>query len=125
MSDTSAASVVNAADHDHGAIAHVMPVPILLAVFASLVLLTVVTVAVATPSFELGSWNLWIALLIATVKASLVAMFFMHLRYDNPFYSLIFVAALFFLAVFLGITLLDATGYQPEIDAVPQTIEVG
>ena len=56
---------------------------------------TVATVAATW--VDLGGWNLWIALGIATVKASLVALYFMHLRYDNPFYALIFVTALVFL----------------------------
>ena len=101
--------------HEHGPMGHVVPPAVLLAVFAVLVLLTVVTVAAATPRFDFGSWNVWIALAIATIKASLVALYFMHLRYDNPFYGLIFVTALLFLAVFLGIVLLDVSGYQPDI----------
>ncbi len=65
---------------------------------------------------NLGGWNLWIALGIATVKASLVALYFMHLRYDNPFYALIFVTALVFLAIFLSLTLMDTLQYAPNID---------
>ncbi len=101
--------------HEHGPMGHVVSRSVLLAVFAALVVLTVLTVAAAAPRFDFGSWNVWIALGIATIKASLVALYFMHLRYDNPFYGLIFATALLFLAVFLGIVLLDVSGYQPDI----------
>jgi cytochrome c oxidase subunit 4 len=94
---------------------HIVPRSVLLAVFAALVVLTVITVTAATPRFDFGAWNVWIALSIATIKAGLVALYFMHLRYDNPFYGLIFLTALLFLAIFLGIVLLDVSGYQHDI----------
>ena len=94
---------------------HIVPRSVLLTVFAALVVLTVITVTAATPRFDFGSWNVWIALSIATIKAGLVALYFMHLRYDNPFYGLIFLTALLFLAIFLGIVLLDVNGYQHDI----------
>jgi cytochrome c oxidase subunit 4 len=103
--------------HEHGLMGHVVSPAVLVAVFAVLVLLTVITVAAATPRFDFGSWNVWIALFIATIKASLVALYFMHLRYDHPFHGLIFVTALLFLAVFLGLVLLDVSGYQPDIQS--------
>jgi cytochrome c oxidase subunit 4 len=87
---------------------------VLLAVFATLLLLTFVTVAATW--FDSGEWALLIALSIATVKASLVALYFMHLRYDEPFYAIILLTALLFLAIFLGITLLDTFQYQPDVE---------
>jgi len=91
---------------------------VLLAVFAALLVLTAATVAATW--VDLGAWNLAIALGIATAKAALVALYFMHLRYDNPFYALVFVAALVFLALFLVLTLLDAVAYQPDIEQFRQ-----
>lgn len=105
----------------HHPIAHVMPLPVLFGVFAALIVLTVITVAAASPRFDFGSLNLWIAMGIATLKASLVALYFMHLRYDSPFNGLVFVTALLFLGLFLGITLLDVTGYQADIQKFEQT----
>jgi cytochrome c oxidase subunit 4 len=105
----------------HHPIAHVMPPKILLGVFAALIVLTAVTVVAATPRFDFGSLNLWIAMGIATIKASLVALYFMHLRYDSPFNGLVLVTALLFLALFLGVTLLDVTGYQPDVQSFQQT----
>jgi cytochrome c oxidase subunit 4 len=45
--------------------------------------------------------NVVVALGIATLKASLVALFFMHLRYDRPLNGIIFVSSLVFLGIFL------------------------
>jgi cytochrome c oxidase subunit IV len=94
--------------------AHVAPLRVLLGVFAVLLALTFTTVAATW--FDFGGWALAIALGIATVKASLVALYFMHLRYDNPFYAVIFLTALLFLALFLSLTLLDSLQYQPEVE---------
>lgn len=40
----------------------------------------------------------------------------MHLRYDNPFYAVVFVTALMFLALFLSLTLLDTLQYRPDVE---------
>ncbi len=85
--------------HDDGRVhAHITPFPFLVAIFMTLVALTVITVAASYVDF--GSGNTVIAVLIATVKASLVAVFFMHLRHDKPFHSFVFVMAFVFLEVF-------------------------
>lgn len=102
----------------HETYVHAVPLPVLAAVFAALLLLTLLTVAVTW--YDLGSWNLIIALGIATCKAALVVLFFMHLRYDNPFYAIVFITALLFVALFLGLTLLDTFQYQPDIQAWQQ-----
>src|SRR5580698_10376385 len=49
-----------------------------------------------------------VALLIATIKASLVALFFMHLRWEKPVNSIIAVAGFLFLGIFLMFDLIDA-----------------
>jgi cytochrome c oxidase subunit IV len=97
---------------------HIVPMPVLLAVFAALLAFTVLTVAAAR--FDLGSWNLIVAMVIATVKASLVVLYFMHLRYDQPFNALIFIAALVFLSLFISLALLDTLQYQPDIQSWQQ-----
>jgi cytochrome c oxidase subunit IV len=100
---------------------HVVPVHVLVAVWAALLVLTVITVAVTY--VDLGSANLWLAILIATVKASLVALYFMHLRYDQPFYGLILIAALLFITLFIGMTLLDSAQLLPEkiVEELPES----
>lgn len=92
---------------------HVVPMKTLLGVWGALVVLTVITVAVTY--VDLGPLNLLTALAIATVKGSLVALYFMHLRWDRPFNALVFLSALAFVALFIGIALLDTTTYQPEL----------
>lgn len=99
------------ADHAHAA--HVVPLSVLAAVFVSLCVMTWLTVAATW--VDLGEFNLWIAMGIATLKATLVALYFMHLRYDHPFNGLVFVTGLAFLALFLIITLLDTSQYQSAI----------
>jgi cytochrome c oxidase subunit 4 len=76
-----------------------------LAILVALLILTVVTVVVA--GFDFGSLNVIVALSIATVKAALVALFFMHLRHDKPMNSIIFLSALLFLSFLLILCLID------------------
>lgn len=71
------------------------------AVLATLLVLTVVTVAASRINFGSPMVNVVIAMLIASVKASLVALFFMHLRWDRPMNGIIFCTSLFFLGLFL------------------------
>ena len=94
-------------------VGHVVPLRVLFAIWISLLILTGVTVAVA--DVDLGRANLWVALAIATLKASLVALFFMHLKYDHPFHAVILIGALLFVMLFIGIAMLDSGQYQPEI----------
>ena len=63
-------------------------------------------------NFELGNFNVWLALAIALVKAGVVALYFMHLRWDSPFNALTLIAALFFVMIFIGITVLDSKEYK-------------
>ena len=105
---------MNAAAHSggHGAV-HVMPLKMLMLVLGALLALTVLTVAVTY--VNLGSFNLIIALAIATAKALLVALYFMHLRYDRPFHGIVFLAAILFVMLFVGMVLVDTSAYQPDL----------
>jgi len=100
-------------DHDEHGLAHVMPVRILVNIFLILVLLTIVTVGATF--FPTGNFEIGISLGIATVKASLVAAYFMHLRYDNPMNAVLFAFGLLFVALFLGFTMMDSAQYQPDL----------
>lgn len=113
MANDVAPTVDAHAGDDHHQAGHVVPLKILFGVFVSLLVLTYVTVAVTM--IDLGSLNLWIALAIATVKGALVMLYFMHLRYDSPFYSIVFLTAIVFLFLFLGITIMDTIEYQPGV----------
>ncbi|MBL8685557.1 MAG: cytochrome C oxidase subunit IV family protein [Myxococcales bacterium] len=105
--------------HDDGKVhAHVSSFFFLCAIFGALIFLTVVTVAASR--FDFGSANTIIAVLIATAKATLVATFFMHLKYDKGFHALVFVMSFVFLGVFLFITLedLDTRGRVDDASTV-------
>ncbi len=92
---------------------HTVSVRLLGAVAVALLVLTALTVWLSY--YNLGQWNLWVALTIATVKASLVALFFMHLRWDRPFNAIIVVAAMLFVLLFIGFTLMDTTHYREHV----------
>jgi caa(3)-type oxidase subunit IV len=65
--------------------------------------------------FDLGNFNLYLALLIAVIKASIVSLYFMHLRWDRPFNGYIFMGAIVFVALFIAFILTDSHQYQPSI----------
>ena len=90
---------------EHEVSSHVLPLYIYLIVGCGLLVFTLVTVAVSF--INLGGWNVVVAIFIASIKAILVALFFMHLLYDNKFYALIFSFAVLFLAVLIVFTLFD------------------
>jgi len=76
-----------------------------IAVFAVLLLLTVVTVLVSY--IDLGLWNTVVALLVASAKASLVALFFMHLKGESRLVWGFALVPIVFLALILLGTLSD------------------
>lgn len=76
---------------------HAVPMGLYANVWLALVLLTIVTVAASY--LNLRNVAVLAAILIATVKASLVALYFMHLRFERRLYSIIFLSALGFLAI--------------------------
>jgi len=84
---------------------HVIPLKIYLLIGGSLFFLTIITVAASF--VDLGNFNIAIALGIASFKASLVALYFMHLRYDNKLFLIVFSTSLFFLAVLITLTIAD------------------
>ncbi len=95
---------------------------LLAGILAVLLALTFITVAVTWYAWtDFGSLNVWVALLIATVKASLVALYFMHLRYDKPFNAVVLITALFFVALFISIALQDSLRYQGSHDETWQS----
>ncbi len=85
---------------------HIAPKKLYFLIFLILGILTGVTTAVAY--VDLGHpWNTVVALIIAGCKASLVGLFFMHLRWSSPLMRLVCVAALFWLAILITLTLSD------------------
>jgi cytochrome c oxidase subunit IV len=108
------ASGEHASGHPHHGFSHPMPVWQLLAVFFALILLTIATVYQAT--LDLGNLELVFSLIIATIKASLVILFFMHMIHDKPLNAIIFIGSFIFVALFIGFTLMDAAAYRDSIE---------
>jgi cytochrome c oxidase subunit 4 len=84
---------------------HVVSIRIYIAIFLTLMVLTAVTVWVAF--IDLGMMNNVAAMTIAVVKATLVILFFMHVRYSTPLTWVVVVAGFFWLIVFIGLTMSD------------------
>jgi cytochrome c oxidase subunit 4 len=106
--------------------AHIASAQFYWGIFGALIVLTLLTVRVSY--YDFGSANIIIALVIATMKASLVAAFFMHLRHDNLFNTIAFLAAFLFLGIFilltyddLGVRPRERPGYTQSVD--PRTGE--
>ena len=98
--------------HDaHDAHPHIVPVTTYLMVFGALMVLTGVTVWVATLDF--GAFNTLVAMAIAITKASLVVLFFMHVKYSPKLTKLLVAASFIWLALMIVGTLHDY--YSPNL----------
>jgi cytochrome c oxidase subunit 4 len=93
--------------------AHISPAKFYVFILLVLMALTLLTVGVSY--IHLGKLNLIVAIVIASIKASLVVLFFMHLRYDNKFNALVLIMSLLFIGVFFAYTLND-TDHRAEVD---------
>jgi len=82
-----------------------VPYGLYLAVWAALICLTGVTLGVSY--LDLAGVGFQTALLIATLKASLVLLYFMHLRYEARMYFTMVLIILITYAVFIGLTFSD------------------
>jgi cytochrome c oxidase subunit IV len=101
---------------EHGAYpwVHITPWQTLVKVFAALMALTILTVAATW--VDLGTANIWIAMIIAVIKGTLVVLYFMHLKHNKPFIGYVFTFSLAFVAFFLAMVMLDSKSYQPEVE---------
>lgn len=84
---------------------HVVSRKIYFAIFGALLVMTGVTVWVAT--FDLGRWNAIVALSIAVVKATLVVLYFMHVRYSSKLTWVFICAGVIWLIILFAFTLSD------------------
>ena len=75
------------------------------AIFATLLVLTGVTVAVAY--VDLGPLNTVVALVIACFKATIVVLYFMHVKYSSRLIKLTVIAGLYWMGILLALTLGD------------------
>jgi len=92
---------------------HIVSPKIYFTIFIALVIGTSLTTWAAFQNF--GPFNIVIALGIATAKATLVVLFFMHARYSVGRTRLVIVCAIFWLAIMLALTLADYQTRQPRM----------
>jgi cytochrome c oxidase subunit IV len=84
---------------------HIAPIGMYVGIWAALMVFTGITVFAAT--IELHVFNIVLALVIATIKGTLVVLFFMHLRYSTKLTMVTVVAALFFLFILFSLSMTD------------------
>ncbi|MDP7005766.1 MAG: cytochrome C oxidase subunit IV family protein [Phycisphaerales bacterium] len=108
----------NDSTHHGEQIGHIVPIKFLVFICCLLLFLTAVTVWVSRFDFteiNISELGIIVALLVATVKATIVGLYFMHLRWDRPFIGFIFVGSLLFVVLFIALAMTDTLEYQPEI----------
>ena len=94
-------------------VGHLVAPWILFATGGALIVLTVITVAIRY--VDLGKANLLVALAIAGLKATLVSLFFMHLRWDRPFNLLVLVGSIVFVMIMLAFAMMDVHQNLPTM----------
>ena len=92
-------------ENSHGEHSHAGARPTYYIIFAALIFFTVTTVFAAFQ--DLGIFNAPIALAIATIKAILVVLFFMHVKESSRLTKITITAGIFWLCILLGLTMTD------------------
>ncbi|HEU4714048.1 MAG TPA: cytochrome C oxidase subunit IV family protein [Pyrinomonadaceae bacterium] len=85
---------------------HIVPVRVYVTIFLVLVVGTILTVVAAFVNFP-GPLNTIVALTIATIKATFVVLYFMHVRYSSRLIWVIMASALFWMAILFAFTFSD------------------
>lgn len=85
---------------------HIVPLRIYVTIFLALLVGTGLTVWAGVHDFP-GPLNVVIALTIAVIKATLVVLYFMHVRYSSRLIWVVFTSALFWLGILFALTLND------------------
>lgn len=75
--------------------------------YVLLALLALTGITVGASFVDMGKLNVWVALGIASAKASLVLLVFMHLKFEGRALILSFLSTVFFLAIMIGFTFWD------------------
>jgi cytochrome c oxidase subunit 4 len=88
---------------------HIVSPKLYLGIFAALMVCTFLTVAAAKVDLNhyFSGLNIVVALVIATFKASLVVLFFMHGKYSPKRTQLVIICSVFWLAIMLFMTMSD------------------
>ena len=105
-------STVDSRQSDHGG-QHIVPVKVYVGVFLTLLVMTAITTLVS--GIDLGPWNTVVALGIAVFKATLVVLFFMHVKYSSRLTAIVIAGGIFWLGILLVLTLSDfmSRGWLP------------
>lgn len=104
--------------HNHEGVHHIVPLKVLVKTAAALLCLTLVTMIAFWNNHHLGAFAAPIAFLIAMIKATLVMMFFMGLKYDNWLNRVIFGLGFFFLALLYLISETDIMTRAHEVSTL-------
>ncbi|MEM1024248.1 MAG: cytochrome C oxidase subunit IV family protein [Myxococcota bacterium] len=107
-------------EHTSTSLFHVSSLGMNIAIFSSLMVLTALTVWAAFQDF--GPLDTPIAIVIAIVKASLVIMFFMHVKYSSKIVMLSAGSGFMFLIFLFAFTLSDY-GTREKVDGWPESVE--
>jgi cytochrome c oxidase subunit 4 len=84
---------------------HIVPYKVYVYIWAALVILTGLTVSASYAN--LGHVAILTAILIATAKAGLVLLYFMHIRFEKPIFTVMILATLVTYGIFIGLTFTD------------------
>jgi len=93
-------------------VGHLVSYSTLFGTGAALIVLTVITVAARY--IDLGEANIYLAIGIAVVKATLVSLFFMHLRWDRPFNLMVLVGSMLFVVLMMVFCMMDVGQYKKD-----------
>ena len=100
MSNSQAATV-----DDQARKHHVLPDGLFIMVWVGLLILTAITVAGSV--YFPGRIGILVAMIVTPIKAALILMFFMHLRYEKKGFTVMFLVAVGILSIFIGLTFFD------------------
>lgn len=85
---------------------HITPYKTYVVIWVALVILTLVTVGTAK-YVDIGAFNFFLAMIIASAKATIVALYFMHLKFEDSITWVFAIYPLFLLGLLIGLTSVD------------------
>ncbi len=100
---------------------HILPVRTYLLVFGSLMVLTALTVGAAFADLA-HPWDDVVALGIAITKATLVILFFMHVKYSTRLTSFVIASAFIWLAILVGVVAIDFAARAEQTTEQPMSV---
>lgn len=114
--------MANAHGDGNSGFAH--PAPLRMLALTAVVLFFLTWLTVFVVNIDLGDANIYIAMGIAVVKATFVALYFMHLRWDRQVNSIVFVGSLAAVALFIALAMTDSAEYRPLQEQYRERINI-